>query len=162
MQWLAMVEFAYNNSWQTSTMMSLFETLLIYHLQMFYEDNHDLRSKSRVADKNAVALRDLLKELKMNLTESQELQTFYYNKHLKERIYWSGKSVRLSGKHIKTKQKLKFTNKYLGPFEIMKAVGKQAYKVKLPAKWRIIPVFHMLLLEKDIIRKKAVDQKIAN
>ena len=31
MQWLAMVEFVYNNSWQASTMMSPFEALLGYH-----------------------------------------------------------------------------------------------------------------------------------
>ena len=82
-------------------MMSPFEALLSYHPQMFYEDNHDPRSKSQFVDENAVALRDLMKELKMNLTESQELQTLYHNKHIKERIYRLGKSVWLSGKHIK-------------------------------------------------------------
>ena len=70
MQWLAIVEFAYNNFWQASTMMSPFETLLGYHPQISYEDNRDLRSKSRVADKNVAALCDLMKELKVNLTES--------------------------------------------------------------------------------------------
>ena len=59
-------------------------------------------------------------------------------------------------------QNPKLEHKYLGPFEILEAVGKQAYKLKLPAKWRIHPVFHMSLLERDITRKKAVDQKIAN
>ena len=73
MQWLTMVEFAYNNIWQANTMMSPFETLLGYHPQMFYEDNYNPRSKSRVADKNAVALRDLIKKLKVNLMESQKL-----------------------------------------------------------------------------------------
>ena len=74
-------------------MMSPFEVLLSYHPQILYEDNHDLRSKSRVADENAVALRDLIKELKVNLTELQELQTLYPHKHVKEHIYQLGKSV---------------------------------------------------------------------
>ena len=68
----------------------------------------------------------------------------------------------LNGKNIKTKQNPKLEHKYLGPFEILETVGKEAYKLKLPAKWCIHPIFHVLLLEKDIIRRKAVDQKIAN
>ena len=157
-----MVEFAYNNFWQASTMMSPFEILLDYHPQISYEDNRDPRSKPRVADKNVAALYDLMKELKVNLTESQELQTFYHNKHVKKRIYRLGKSVWLSGKYIKTKRNPKLEHKYLDPFEIVEAVGKQAYKLKLPAKWRIHLVFHVLLLKRDVIRREAVNQKIAN
>ncbi len=51
-------------------MMSPFEVLLGYHSRISYEDNRDSRSKSRTADENAAALRDLMKELKVNLTES--------------------------------------------------------------------------------------------
>ena len=32
-------------------------------------------------------------------------------------------------------------------------IGKQAYKLKVPKKWRIHDVFHVLLLEQDITRK---------
>ena len=35
-------------------------------------------------------------------------------------------------------------------------VGKQAYKLELPNKWRIHDVFHMSLLEQDITRKERV------
>lgn len=56
----------------------------------------------------------------------------------------------------------KLENKYLGPFEILEAVRKQAYKLKFPAKWRIYLVSHVLLLEKDFTRREAVDQKIAD
>ena len=68
----------------------------------------------------------------------------------------------MSGKHIKTKRNPKFEYKYLGPFEIVEAVGKQAYKLKLPAKWYIYLVFYVLLLERNVTRREAVDQKIAN
>ena len=67
---LPMTKLAYNNSWQASTIMSLFEALLSYHPQMAYKDNRNPQSKSRAADKNAATLRDLIKELKVNLTES--------------------------------------------------------------------------------------------
>ncbi len=53
--------------------MSVFEALLGYHPRMCYKDNCDLRSKSRTIDENAVTLRDLMKLLKVNLIELQEL-----------------------------------------------------------------------------------------
>ena len=114
--------------------MNPFKTLLDYHPQISYKDNCDPQSKFRDANKNVAALYDLMKDLKVNLTESQKLQTLYHNKHVKKRIYRPRKSVWLSSKHIKTKQNPKLEHKYLRFFEIVEAVGKQAYKLKLPAK----------------------------
>lgn len=86
----------------------------------------------------------------------------YQNKNVKERFYRSGKLVWLSEKYIKTKKNPKLEYKYLSPFEVLKAVGKQTYRLKLPTKWRIHHVFHVLLLERDVTRREMVDQKIAN
>ena len=143
-------------------MISFFEALLGYYPQMSYKDNRDPQFKLRSVDKNAATLRDLMKELKVNLAKSQELQTLYHNKHVKKRSYRPGKSFLLSAKHIKTKQNPKLEHNYFGPFQIVETVGNQAYRLKLLAKWRIYLVFHVLFLEKDVIRRKAVDQKIAN
>ncbi len=142
--------------------MSSFEALLSYHPWMSYKDNRNLRSQSRTADENAAALCNLMKELKVNLIVSQELQALYHNKNVKEGTYWPGDSVRLSRKLIKIKKNIKLEHKYLDPFEILEAVGKQAYKLKLPSKWRIHPVFHVSLLERDVTKKEAVDQKIVD
>ena len=38
-------------------------------------------------------------------------------------------------------------------------VGKQAYKLELPKKWKINNIFHILLLEQDIT-KKEWDKKV--
>ena len=35
-------------------------------------------------------------------------------------------------------------------------VGKQAYKLELPRKWRIHDIFHVSLLKQDTIRKERV------
>ena len=40
-------------------------------------------------------------------------------------------------------------------------VGKQAYKLDLPKKWRILDVFHMSLLEQDTKGKGRVDHENA-
>ena len=119
-----MAEFACNISRQASTMTSLFNALLNYHPQISYEDNRDLGSKSQIADENVTVLRDLIKELKENLAESQELQAVYYNKYVKKHLFRLRESVRFNGKHIKTNQNQNLEHKYLDLFEILEAVGK--------------------------------------
>lgn len=44
----------------------------------------------------------------------------------------------------------------------MEAVTNQAYRLKLPTKWRIYPMFYVLLLEKNVTRREIIDQKLAN
>ena len=40
----------------------------------------------------------------------------------------------------------KLDNKYLGPFKILKKVGKLAYCFKLPSQWKIHNIFNEVLL----------------
>ena len=86
----------------------------------------------------------------------------YHNKYIKKQSYRPGYSVWWSGKQIRTKKNPKFEHKYLGPFKVVETVGKQEYKFKLPAKWRIYPVFYVSLLKKNVIKKEALVQKIAD
>lgn len=56
--------------------------------------------------------------------------------------------VMLSTKNLKqTRPSKKLADRYVGPFKILETVGKQAYRLALPEKWRIHPVFHVSLLE---------------
>lgn len=129
---------------------------------MFYNNNHDPQSKFQSADKNTMTFYNLIKKLKANLVESQKLQMFYHNKNVKKRLYKLGESVWLSWKQIKTKQNFILEHKYLGFFKILEAVKKQIYRLKLFSKWCIYPIFYVLFLEKVIIKKEAVNQKITN
>ena len=38
-------------------------------------------------------------------------------------------------------------------------VGKHAYKLELPKKWRIHDVFHVSVLKQDIKRKKRINEE---
>ena len=59
----------------------------------------------------------------------------------------------MNSRYIKTKRNRKLEAKFFGPFRVLHPVGKQAYKLELPRKWRIHDVFHVSLLEQDTTRK---------
>ncbi len=95
-----------------------------------------------------------------NLLHAQELQKRAHDKGVKSRSYAPGEKVWLNNKYIKTKRNQKLESKFFGPFRVLHAVVKQAYKLELPAKWKIHDVFHMSLLEQDTTRKGRVDKTL--
>ena len=96
-----------------------------------------------------------------NLHNTQELQKCAHDKGVKSRSYAPSEKVWLNSKYIKTKQNRKLEAKFFRPLWILCPVGKQAYKLELPKKWRIHDVFHVLLLEQDTTRKGRVDENDA-
>ena len=64
----------------------------------------------------------------------------------------------MNSKYIKTKRNQKLEAKFFGPFQILHPVGKQAYKLDLPTKWKIYDVFHVSLLEQDTTRKGRMNE----
>ena len=57
---LPMAEFAYNNAKNASTGFTLFELNCGYHPRVSYEENLDLRSKSRTAEELSSELQELM------------------------------------------------------------------------------------------------------
>ena len=159
---LLMAKFAYNNAKNASTGHTPFELNCGYHPWMSYEDDVDPRSKSKSADKLSAKLKELMIVCRENLYHAQELQKQVHNKGVKPRSYVPGNKIWLNSNHIKTKRNQKLEAKFFGPFRVLHPVGKQAYKLELPKKWRIHDVFHVSLLEQDTTRKGRVDEKDAS
>ena len=149
-----MAEFAYNKAKNASTGHTPFELNCGNHPQMSYKEDVYPHSQSKSADKLLAELRELLIVCRKNLYYAQKLQKRTYDKGVKPRSYTSGKKVWLNSKYIKTKRNRKLEAKFFGPFQILHPVGKQVYKLELLRNWRIHDVFHMLLLEQDIIKKE--------
>ncbi len=68
-----MAEFAYNNAKNASTGHTPFELNCGYHPRVSFEEDVDLRSRSRSANKLAEELRELMEVCCQNLFHAQEL-----------------------------------------------------------------------------------------
>ena len=157
---LPMAEFAYNNAKNSSTGHTPFELNFGYHLCVSFEEDTDPRSQSKSADKLSAELQNLMTVCRENLHHAQKLQKQTHDKGIKPKNYASGDKVWLNSKYIKTKRNRKLEAKFFGPFRVLHPVGKQAYKLELPKRWRIHDVFHVSLLEQDITRKERVDEQV--
>ena len=89
------------------------------------------------------------KRLVDQLKEAIEYQAKYYNWQHTPKYYKVSAKVLLSSKNIRLSQpSRKLDYHFLGLFEIIKAVGKQAYHLQLPKMLGVVhPVFHGSLLE---------------
>ena len=155
-----MAEFAYNNAKNSSTGHTPFELNCGYHPRVSFEEDTDPRSRSKSADELSAELRDLMTVCQENLHYAQELQKQAHDKGVKPRSYAPGDKVWLNSKYIKIKRNRKLEAKFFRPFRVLHPVGKQAYKLELPKRWRIHDVFHMSLLEQDTTRKERVDKQV--
>ncbi len=129
-----MAEFVYNNAKNASTGYTPFELNCGYHLSVSFEEDVNPRSRSRSANKLAEELRELMEVCCQNLLHAQKLQKRVHDKGVKSRSYHPGKKVWLNSRYIKTKRNKKLESKFFGPFQVLYAVGKQAYKLELPTK----------------------------
>ena len=155
-----MAEFAYNNAKNWSTSHTPFELNCGYDPCVSFEEDTNPRSQSKSADELSAELQDLMTVCWENLHHAQELQKQAHNKGVKPRSYTSSDKVWLNSKYIKTKRNRKLEAKFFGPFRVLHPVGKQAYKLELPKRWRIHDVFHVSLLEQDTTRKERVDEQV--
>ena len=142
-----MAEFAYNNAKNISIGHTLFEFYYGYHPKVLFEKDVDCRLKSRSANELIEELRELIEVCYQNLLYAKELQKKAHNKGVKSHNYALSEKVWLNSKYIKTKRNKKLKSKFFRLFRVLYIVGKQAYKLKLPTKWKIYNIFYMSLLE---------------
>ena len=83
----------------------------------------------------------------------------YYDKRAQRQpVIKHGDKVMVNMKNMKTKRpSKKLDHKRLGPVEVLEAVGKRAFKVKLPLEAKNHPVFHVS--ELDLYRQSTIEDR---
>ena len=146
--WLAIAEFAYNNSVHSATGQSLF--FLAYKLHPTMPDSLQLSHDANIplARDRAQNLIKLRGELEKRWAQLSGMGKYYNAKH-EAKSYRVGDKVWLSGQNIRTTRPAKKLDyKYHGPFVISKCIGTQTYQLDLPEVLQNIHyVFHVSLLE---------------
>ena len=145
--YLHLVEFSYNNGYQTSLKMSPFESL-------YGRKCNTLVSWDNPTDR-AVVGSNLLKEMeekmikiKQNLKVAQDRHKIYVDKGRTHREFKVGDHVFFKVKANRIS--LKLAACYCVSFEILKRIGLVAYMIALSASMSVHNVFHVSLLKKYI------------
>lgn len=152
---LASAEYACNNAKNATTKKTPFEMVLTFqptvgkNLDIPHPQYEMLSAKERAA-----RVLDAQRELKASWEHAQSLISKRYDKKRSEVEYQVGQRVMLSAKNIRTrKASEKLSDKLIGPFEIEKRIGKNAYRLRLPQKYgQLHPVFHVSLLQEYHMR----------
>ena len=142
---LATAEFSYNNSWQASIKTTPFianfgrnPSFDAGEAKAFTDVPHELADR-------LIQVRDFITN---NLEKAREDQKRFADRHRDEApVYEEGDKVMLSTKNITSlRPKVKWSNKYMGPYKVIGKSGNNAFMLDLPMSLNIHPVFHTSLL----------------
>ncbi|MBW0545782.1 hypothetical protein O181_085497 [Austropuccinia psidii MF-1] len=144
--WLPLAEFAYNNAEHSSTKQSPFFT--IYGRNPSFDSIHI--SQDSPAGKLSTKLQSVQQVVKEELESAIRRFKKYADRNREiPPDFQPGDKVWLASKNINPKRPTKkLSERWLGPFEVLKKIGSHAYHLKLPQQWKTVhPVFHVSLLE---------------
>jgi hypothetical protein len=158
---LTAVEFAYNDSVQTSTGFSPFYLNHGQHPNVPLAIASGLPTSCQPESASSFVQR-LQKDIqlaKQALLKAQERQAHFANRGRRDHIFKVGDKVLLSADHLHPPEGAvkfkKLSKKAYGPFKIVKVVSPVAYELNLPKHYRMHPVVHISHLREF---KEAADQ----
>ena len=150
---LPLAQFAYNNSKHAATKMTPFYANYGFdprmHVALPKELDEARFPTQRTADAFANHIAEVHAQLRTALSVATRRQTGTKDgKHIEFEI---GEKVWLSTRHINTSRpSKKLDAKRIGPYEVIKRVNPNAYRLRLPSTIQLHDVFHVSLLDRYI------------
>jgi hypothetical protein len=145
---LPLGEFAYNNHVHSATQYTPFMLDTGRNPRMGFEPDLE-PSRKEEANEFVERMKSTLEEAKSALRKSKAEMAQYYNRRRNPApTFRHGDRVYLDASDIPTTQpSKKLAHKYIGPYSVQRAVGRNAYQLLLPPSMRRIhPVFHVVKL----------------
>lgn len=148
---LPLVEFAYNNARQASTAMTPFFLNSGQHPNLPLGIAVQSSAAQRVpAVLDYVGRMDRQIALaRSHIEAAQQRQKRYADTKRRDGSFEVGQRVMLSTAHLKLSEGTtrKLAPRWMGPYPVVERVGDVAYKLKLPRRMRVHPVFHVSCLK---------------
>jgi len=146
LQWIPIAEFSYNNRVNVATGKSPFQILFGFDPKVYVTPT--ATSNVPAADRQADHLIKIREEAQASLNRAaDDMKRFYDRHHQEVPEYNKGDKVWLDMRNINTERPSKsLDNRRTGPYEIIEKIGPLDYKLKLPPKFKVHPVFHASLL----------------
>jgi hypothetical protein len=150
-KWLPLAELWYNSSFHSSLGCSPFKSLYAYEPNLVLTPT--MASETMSAVSNMIQDRELhIQSLKEHLAAAQNKMKLYADKKRTDLEFVVGDKVRLKlqpyvQSSVANIPFPKLALKYYVPYEVLKKIGRVAYKLKLPEGSLIHPVFHISQLK---------------
>ncbi|KAL3685904.1 hypothetical protein R1sor_003926 [Riccia sorocarpa] len=154
---LPLVEFAYNNSTNSSTSATPFFLMYGEHPLtpaglLGRGSPTPITTKMEAVNEFVSRLQEGVARAKIKLHIAQNRQKQYADQHRRHEEFGVGEKVWLSTTNLRLIGSRKLNPRYIGPFTIQQRIGAVAYKLELPSSMKIHPVFHVSLLRRHVPR----------
>ena len=146
---LPAAELAYNCTVHNSTGMTPFETMIGENPLRAVDLDLNETLEPTVTPPMTKIFQQLVDRAAVHILQAQALQKYYADQKRKEVEFQEGELVWVSTRFMPPRGSPKFQPRFIGPFKIIKRIGKVAYQLALPASMQQHPVFHVSLLQKD-------------